>query len=59
MPKCLNSSACAFCMIALAASSGSTASRCSYQLMASASSVNEAIMRAKVRVGAGNSSGGS
>jgi hypothetical protein len=39
MPKCLNSSACASAMIARASASGSTARRCSYQPIASASSV--------------------
>ena len=44
---------------ARASGSRSTASRCSYQPIASASSVSEAHSRAKVRVSAGNSSGGS
>ena len=46
-------------MIACASGSFSTASRCSYQPIASASSVSEAHMRAKVRVSSGSSSGGS
>src|SRR6476659_6752054 len=46
-------------MIALASLSGSTEMRCSYQPMASASSVSEAIMRAKVRVSALSSAAGS
>jgi hypothetical protein len=50
IPKCLNSSPCASAIIALASRSFSTDIRCSYQLIASASSINEAIMRAKVRV---------
>ena len=39
--------------------SGSTARRCSYQPIASASSVSEAHSRANVRVAGGSSSGGS
>ena len=46
-------------MIARACGSGSTARRCSYQPIASASSVSEAHRRANVRVSAGSSSGGS
>src|SRR5690348_9553967 len=46
-------------MIARASGSGSTASRCSYQPIASASSVTDAQSRAKVLVSAGSSSGGS
>jgi hypothetical protein len=57
--KCLNSSCCAFFMIARASSSGSSAIRWSYQPIASASSVSEAIMRAKVRASGLSSSGGS
>jgi len=59
MPKCLNSSSCAFCMIAFACASFSTAMRCSYQPIASASSVSDATMRANVRVSSLSSSGGS
>ena len=59
MQKCLNSSPWASRMIAVAASSGSIARRCSYQPIASASSVSEAQRRAKVLVSAGSSSGGS
>ena len=59
MLKCLNSSPCASRMIARASGSGSTARRCSYQPIASASSVSEAHSRANVRVSAGSSSGGS
>ena len=50
MQKCLNSSPCASRMIARASRSGSTASRCSYQPIASASSVSDAHRRANVRV---------
>src|SRR4051794_41257786 len=46
-------------MIARACWSASTARRCSYHPIASASSVNEAQRRAKGRVSAGSSSGGS
>ena len=53
MQKCLNSSPWASRMIARASRSGSTASRCSYQPIASASSVSEAQSRAKVRVSGG------
>ena len=59
MQKCLNSSPCASAMIARASRSGSTARRCSYQPIASASSVSEVHSRAKVRVSAESSSGGS
>ena len=59
MEKCLNSSPWASRMIARASRSGSIASRCSYQPIASASSVNEAHSRANVRVGAGSSEAGS
>src|SRR5262245_25203535 len=57
--KCLNSSVCALRMTASASGSCSSAIRCSYQPIASASSVSEAHSRAKVRVRAGSSSGGS
>ena len=57
--KCLNSSPWASRMIARASRSVSTAMRCSYQPIASASSVREAHRRANVRVSAGSSSGGS
>ena len=57
--KCLNSSSWALAMIAFACSSVSTASRCSYQPIASASSVSEATMRANVRASPLSSSGGS
>ena len=46
-------------MIARASGSCSTARRCSYQLIASASSVIEAKMRASVRTSWLSSSGGS
>src|SRR3954447_20296027 len=46
-------------MIALASASGSSARRCWYHPIASASSVSEAHRRAKVRVSGGSSSGGS
>ncbi len=59
MLKCLNSSPTASRMTAAASGSFSTASRCSYQPIASASSVSDAHSRAKVRVAAGSSSGGS
>jgi len=59
MPKCLNSSPWALAMMARAWAFGSTARRCSYQPMASASSVSEAIIRAKVRVSCGSSFAGS
>ena len=59
MQKCLNSSPWASRMIARASRSGSTAMRCSYQPIASASSVSEAQRRAKVRVSSGSSSAGS
>ena len=59
MLKCLNSSPRASRMIAIACGSRSTAIRCSYQPIASASSVNDAHSRANVRVSAGSSSGGS
>ena len=59
MPKCLNSSCCAFCMIFFASRSFSTEMRCSYQLIASASSVSDTIMRANVRVSSESSDGGS
>ena len=48
--KCLNSSPCAFSMIAFASASRSTEMRCSYQPIASASSTSDVIMRANVRV---------
>ena len=50
MLKCLNSSPCASRMIASASGSVSTARRCSYQPIASASSVSDAHRRANVRV---------
>ena len=59
MLKCLNSSPTASRMTAAASGSVSTASRCSYQPIASASSVSDAHSRAKVRVAGGSSSGGS
>src|SRR5689334_640938 len=59
IPKCLNSSSCAFSMIARASRSRSSERRCSYQPIASASSISEVQMRAKVRVSSGSSSGGS
>jgi hypothetical protein len=59
MRKCLNSSPWASNMTALASASGSTASRCSYHPIASASSTSEAQSRAKVRVAGDSSSGGS
>jgi hypothetical protein len=55
----LNSSICALAMIAFACSSGSSDMRCSYQLIASASSVSDAIIRANVRVSELSSAGGS
>src|SRR4051794_32279860 len=57
--KCLNSSCCAFSMIARACSSCSIEMRCWYQLIASHSSWSDVIIRAKVRVSASSSSGGS
>src|SRR4051794_1622893 len=59
MAKCLNSSPCASRITATASRSDSIAMRCSYQPIASASSVSDAHMRANVRVCAGSSSGGS
>src|SRR5947207_9626347 len=59
MPKCLNSSCWAFSMMARACAFFSTARRCSYHPIASASSMSDAIMRANVRVFSGSSSGGS
>src|SRR6185312_2489132 len=59
MLKCLNSSPTASRMTAAASGSFSSARRCSYQPIASASSVSDAHSRAKVRVAAGSSSGGS
>ena len=59
MQKCLNSSPCALPMIASASRSVSTAMRCSYQPIASASSVSDVHIRANVRVSAGSSPGGS
>src|SRR3954462_1739687 len=59
MQKCLNSSPCASLMIARASRSGSIDMRCSYQPIASASSVREAQRRAKVRVRPGSSEAGS
>ena len=59
MPKCLNSSDWAFSMIAFACASGSSEIRCSYQPIASASSVSDAIIRANVLVSALSSSAGS
>src|SRR5260221_7166440 len=59
IPKCLNSSLWAFSMIAFASASGSSDMRCSYQPMASASSVIDVIMRANVRVSALSSLAGS
>src|SRR5207248_420877 len=55
----LNSSPCASRMIARASGSFSTAMRCSYQPIASASSVSEAQSLANVLVAAGSSAGGS
>jgi hypothetical protein len=46
-------------MIARASASFSTASRCSYQSIASASSIRLRHIRANVRVSSGSSSGGS
>jgi hypothetical protein len=59
MLKCLNSSFCASRMIAAAALSRSTARRCAYQLIASASSMSDVHMRANVRTSSASSSGGS
>ena len=59
MLKCLYSSPTALRMTSRASGFGSTASRCSYQPIASASSVSDAHSRANVRVSAGSSSGGS
>ncbi len=59
MLKCLNSSPTASAITARASGSRSTARRCSYQPIASASSVSEAHNRANVRVCSGSSSGGS
>src|SRR6185312_8754767 len=59
IPKCLNSSCCAFCIMAFADLSFSTDIRCSYQLIASASSVSETIIRANVLVWSDNSFTGS
>src|SRR3954447_15996676 len=59
MEKCLYSSPTALSMTARATALGSSASRCSYQPIASASSVSDAHSRANVRVSAGSSSGGS
>src|SRR5436305_13717999 len=59
MLKCLNSSPCASRMIARAAEAVYTARRCSYQPIASASSVSDAHSRANVRVAGASSSGGS
>ena len=59
MQKCLNSSPWASRMIACASRSVSTAIRCWYQPIASASSVSEAHSRANVRVSSGSSPGGS
>ena len=47
------------CMIALASGSVSRAIRCSYQLMASASSITDMIIRANVRTSSESSAGGS
>ena len=57
--KCLNSSCWAFSMIAFASASFSTEIRWSYQPMASASSVREAIRRALVRISGLSSDAGS
>jgi hypothetical protein len=46
-------------MIAAASLSASTEMRCSYPLIASTSSISEARMRARVRVSAESSDGGS
>ena len=59
MLKCLYSSPRESVMISRDVGSGSTARRCSYQPIASASSVRLAHMRANVRVCAGSSAGGS
>ena len=59
MAKCLNSSPWASAMMSRATASGSTARRCSYQPIASASSCSDVHRRANVRVSAGSSSGGS
>src|ERR1035437_5584262 len=59
IPKCLNSSPCASSIMDLASLSLSTAIRCSYELMASASSPRETIIRANVRVSSGKSFAGS
>ncbi len=59
MLKCLYSSPTASDMTALASGSRSIARRCSYQPIASASSVSDEHRRANVRVCSGSSSGGS
>src|SRR5581483_8052955 len=59
MPKCLNSSSWALTMIAFACGSGSREMRCSYQPIASASSVSDAIIRANVLVSGLSSEAGS
>src|SRR3989454_457810 len=59
MLKCLNSSPWASRMMARASASVSTAIRCSYQPMASASSWRDVQIRAKVRMWSGRSPGGS
>ena len=59
MPKCLNSSCWALAMIARASAFFSTLIRCSYQSIASASSISERIIRANVRTSCDNSSAGS
>src|SRR5699024_8158105 len=59
MQKCLYSSPSELAMIASASASFSTAIRCSYQSMASASSVRLVSIRTSVRVSSGSSSGGS
>jgi hypothetical protein len=55
----MNSSFWVCSMMVLASLSFSTAMRCSYQSMASASSISDLIMRANVRTSCGNSPAGS
>ena len=59
MLKCLNSSSCASSMMAAASLSCSTARRWAYQPIASASSISDVHIRAKVRTSSGSSPGGS
>ena len=59
MLKCLNSSPIESSVMARASTSGSTELRCTYEPIASASSLSDAHIRAKVRVSADSSSGGS